>query len=168
MTIRHTLQNRTPDRGRLGHRHLLVRLLLLLFTLCGAAETVWAVDYTYVMLGKADGSGKRPITAKFKNTNGGALGNQQQSLLVTAHHYWKAAAGTDNGDSKQIVASLARQLQQEYGNNFSEKNLRRMMQFAVRFPDKEKVVSLIRQLTWTHVIALIPIEDDLKRDCKRQ
>jgi hypothetical protein len=73
-----------------------------------------------------------------------------------------------NTAGKQIVASLARQLQQEYGNNFSEKNLRRMMQFAVRFPDKEKVVSLIRQLTWTHVIALIPIEDDLKRDCKRQ
>lgn len=73
-----------------------------------------------------------------------------------------------NNAGKQIVASLARQLQQEYGNNFSEKNLRRMMQFAVRFPDKEKVVSLIRQLTWTHVIALIPIEDDLKRDCKRQ
>ena len=71
-----------------------------------------------------------------------------------------------NNAGKQIVASLARQLQQEYGNNFSEKNLRRMMQFAVRFPDKEKVVSLIRQLTWTHVIALIPIEDDLKRDCK--
>ena len=60
---------------------------------------------------------------------------------------------------KQIVASLARQLQQDYGNNFSEKNLRRMMQFADRFPEKEKVVSLIRQLTWTHVIALIPIED---------
>ena len=73
-----------------------------------------------------------------------------------------------NNAGKQIVASLARQLQQEYRNNFSEKNLRRMMQFAVRFPDKEKVVSLIRQLTWTHVIALIPIEDDLKRDCKRQ
>lgn len=65
---------------------------------------------------------------------------------------------------KQVVVSLARQLQQEYGNNFSEKNLRRMMQFADRFPDKEKVVSLIRQLTWTHVIALIPIEDDLKRE----
>lgn len=33
---------------------------------------------------------------------------------------------------------------------------------------KQIVASLARQLTWTHVIALIPIEDDLKRDCKRQ
>lgn len=65
---------------------------------------------------------------------------------------------------KQIVVSLSRQLQQEYGANFSEKNLRRMMQFADRFPNKEIVVSLIRQLTWTHIIALIPIEDELKRN----
>lgn len=65
---------------------------------------------------------------------------------------------------KQIVVSLSRQLQQEYGTNFSEKNLRRMMQFADKFPEKEKVVSLIRQLTWTHIIALIPIEDELKRN----
>ena len=65
---------------------------------------------------------------------------------------------------KQIVVSLSRQLQQEYGTNFSEKNLRRMMQFAERFPEKRIVVSLIRQLTWTHIIALIPIEDELKRN----
>ena len=65
---------------------------------------------------------------------------------------------------KQIVVSLSRQLQMEYGTNFSEKNLRRMMQFAERFCDQKIVVSLIRQLTWTHFIALIPIEDPLKRD----
>ena len=51
---------------------------------------------------------------------------------------------------KQIVVSLSRQLLQEYGTNFSEKNLRRMMQFAEKYPDKGIVVSLIRQLTWTH------------------
>ena len=65
---------------------------------------------------------------------------------------------------KQIVATLWRQLQSEYGTSFSEKNLRRMMQFASVFPDEKIVVSLIRQLSWTHVIAVIPIEDPLKRD----
>lgn len=35
---------------------------------------------------------------------------------------------------KQIVATLSRQLIQEYGNNFEEKNLRRMLQFAIQFP----------------------------------
>ena len=41
--------------------------------------------------------------------------------------------------------------------------LRRMMQFAEAFPDEKIVVSLIRQLSWTHIIAVIPINDPLKR-----
>jgi len=39
-----------------------------------------------------------------------------------------------------------------------------MVQFAEAFPDARIVVSLIRQLTWTHFIALIPMRDQLKRD----
>lgn len=60
---------------------------------------------------------------------------------------------------KQIVTTLWRQLEVEYGASFSEKNLRRMMQFAHSFPDEKIVVSLIRQLSWTHILAIIPIED---------
>lgn len=37
------------------------------------------------------------------------------------------------------------------------------MQFASAFPDEEIVVSLIRQLSWTHLLALIPIRDELAR-----
>jgi len=65
---------------------------------------------------------------------------------------------------KQIIVSLSRQLVNEYGASFSEKNLRRMIQFATRFPDEKIVVSMIRQLSWTHILALIPIEDSVKRD----
>lgn len=65
---------------------------------------------------------------------------------------------------KQIVATLWRQLEAEYGASFSEKNLRRMMQFAHSFPDEKIVVSLIRQLSWTHILAIIPIEDPKKRE----
>ena len=39
-----------------------------------------------------------------------------------------------------------------------------MVQFADVFPDREIVVSLIRQLTWTHFIALIPLKDTLQRE----
>jgi predicted nuclease of restriction endonuclease-like (RecB) superfamily len=39
-----------------------------------------------------------------------------------------------------------------------------MVQFAQIFPEKEIVVSLIRQLTWTHFIALIPLDKPLQRD----
>jgi predicted nuclease of restriction endonuclease-like (RecB) superfamily len=52
----------------------------------------------------------------------------------------------------------------EYGASFSEKNLRRMMQFAAVFPDEKIVVSLIRQLSWTHILVIIPINDPLKRE----
>jgi hypothetical protein len=47
---------------------------------------------------------------------------------------------------------------------FGEKNLRRMVQFAEVFQEREIVVSLMRQLSWTHFIALIPLKNDLKRD----
>jgi predicted nuclease of restriction endonuclease-like (RecB) superfamily len=65
---------------------------------------------------------------------------------------------------KEVVATLWRQLSEEYGAAFSEKNLRRMMQFAKIFPSQEIVVSVIRQLSWTHILAIIPIEDPLKRE----
>jgi predicted nuclease of restriction endonuclease-like (RecB) superfamily len=65
---------------------------------------------------------------------------------------------------KRIVVSLARQLMDVYGDSYSEKNLHRMIQFASAFPDEAIVVSLIRQLSWTHIIALLPIQDPIKRE----
>ena len=64
---------------------------------------------------------------------------------------------------KQVVANLSEALVHDYGSSFAEKNLRRMIQFAKVFPDREKVVPLIRQLSWTHLLAIIPIDDPLKR-----
>ncbi len=52
---------------------------------------------------------------------------------------------------KRIVAFLAKQLTDEYGASFSEKNLRRIIQFADVFPNEEIVVSLLRQLSWSHL-----------------
>jgi predicted nuclease of restriction endonuclease-like (RecB) superfamily len=68
------------------------------------------------------------------------------------------------GYGEHIVASVARQLAATYGNSFTEKNIRRMIQFAEVFPDQEIVVSLIRQLSWTHIIALIPLKQPLQRE----
>ncbi|QCX48262.1 PDDEXK nuclease domain-containing protein [Ralstonia pseudosolanacearum] len=65
---------------------------------------------------------------------------------------------------EEVLPTLATQLVQEYGGSFSVKNLRRMVQFAVTFPDEQIVVSLIRQLSWTHFIALIPLKDSNQRD----
>lgn len=65
---------------------------------------------------------------------------------------------------EEVVLTLAAQLVKEYGTSFSVKNLRRMVQFAAAYPDERIVVSLIRQLSWTHFIALIPLKDPLQRD----
>jgi predicted nuclease of restriction endonuclease-like (RecB) superfamily len=65
---------------------------------------------------------------------------------------------------QEIIASLGRELSTEYGNGFSVKNLRRMIQFAEVFPEEEIVVSLIRQLSWTHFLALIPLKDPIQRE----
>jgi predicted nuclease of restriction endonuclease-like (RecB) superfamily len=64
----------------------------------------------------------------------------------------------------QIVATLGRQLETEFGRGFGEKNLRRMIRFAEVFPDREIVASLMRQLTWTHFIELMPLDKPLERD----
>ena len=63
-----------------------------------------------------------------------------------------------------IVVTLSRQLVADYGRSFEEKNLRRMVQFAEVYPDEEIVVSLIRQLSWTHFLVLLPLKDPLARD----
>ncbi len=65
---------------------------------------------------------------------------------------------------KSIVATLSQQLIREYGKSFSEKNIRRMIQFYEVFDNEEIVVSLIRQLSWTHFIAIIPLKDLLQRE----
>jgi predicted nuclease of restriction endonuclease-like (RecB) superfamily len=39
-----------------------------------------------------------------------------------------------------------------------------MMQFAEVFLDQKIVVSLIRQLSWTHILVIIPIQDQIKRE----
>ena len=65
---------------------------------------------------------------------------------------------------QRIVSALSMKLSEEYGNGFAEKNLRRMIQFAEVYPEEKIVVSLIRQLSWTHFLAIIPLKDQLQRD----
>lgn len=59
---------------------------------------------------------------------------------------------------KEIVATLSSQLKEQYGHNFEEKNLRRMMQFAEQIPDEKIVVTLSRQLSWSHILDLLPLK----------
>lgn len=64
---------------------------------------------------------------------------------------------------KQIVPTVSAQLEEKFGRNFTEKNVRRMMQFAQQFPDASIVVTLSRQLTWSHFLVLIPLKTEEHR-----
>ena len=65
---------------------------------------------------------------------------------------------------KEILPTLSAKLQPEYGRGFSSRNLAKMVQFAELFPDAEIVASLTRQLSWSHIVEILTIKDQLKRD----
>lgn len=65
---------------------------------------------------------------------------------------------------QKIVATVSRQLSTEYGKGFLEKSLRRMIQFSEIFPDQQVMLSLTRQLSWSHFRLLVPLKDPIKRD----
>jgi hypothetical protein len=64
---------------------------------------------------------------------------------------------------KQIVVTVSRQLETKYGRSFSDRNLRRMMQFATVFNDFKIVTPLATQLSWSHFIELFPLKTDEAR-----
>jgi predicted nuclease of restriction endonuclease-like (RecB) superfamily len=65
---------------------------------------------------------------------------------------------------KQIINNLARQLQNQYAQGYEKTSLSRMIKFAKLYPNKDIVATLSQQLSWSHIIKLITIPGDLKRD----
>lgn len=63
-----------------------------------------------------------------------------------------------------IVATLSQQLTLDYGEGFTRYNLSRMIKFAEYFPDEAIVVTLSRQLSWSHFIEIIPVKNQLARE----
>ena len=65
---------------------------------------------------------------------------------------------------KQIVASVARQLQEDFGTKgFEKSSITRMMKFAMLFPDEQIVARAAQQLSWSHFVEVLPLKDDLQR-----
>src|SRR6218665_3616919 len=65
---------------------------------------------------------------------------------------------------KEIVASLAQQLELEYGSGWSKRHLHHCLRFAEVFPDKKIVHTVCSQLSWSHLRQIASIEDPLKRE----
>lgn len=79
-------------------------------------------------------------------------------ILAEILRYKRASYG------EEIVATVSRQLAADYGRGFAEKSLRRMIQFAQLFPDREIVAALSGELSWSHFVEVLPLKDKLRRD----
>jgi len=65
---------------------------------------------------------------------------------------------------KQVILELAKQLTTEFGKGWSEQQLRHCLRLAETFPDDQILSTVRRELTWSHLKALIYIDEPLKRD----
>ncbi len=66
---------------------------------------------------------------------------------------------------KQIVSTVSAQLQEEFNSKgFAKRNIHRMMQFAQQFPDVKIVTTMSAQLTWSHVVEVLSLPDDIQRE----
>lgn len=65
---------------------------------------------------------------------------------------------------KEVVKTLSRNLTEEYGKGWSEKQLRHCLRIAETFPDKEIVYALSRQLSWTHFRTIMYLKDEIRRE----
>ncbi|MCK9162652.1 MAG: PDDEXK nuclease domain-containing protein [Arcobacteraceae bacterium] len=62
---------------------------------------------------------------------------------------------------KEIIATLSRQLTTQFGKGYTISALSRMMKFAKNI-DEKIVATLSQQLSWSHIVELIILEDNLK------
>lgn len=65
---------------------------------------------------------------------------------------------------RQILATLAQELEREFGRGFSYSALTRMVRFAEQFPDERILATLLQELTWSHFTLLLPLKDPLARE----
>lgn len=65
---------------------------------------------------------------------------------------------------KQVITKLSKQLTCQYGSGFDQPNLSRMTQFEKLYPEQQVCTLLSQQLSWSHFVKVISIDDPLKRD----
>lgn len=59
---------------------------------------------------------------------------------------------------KRIIEIVSVQLENKYGRNFNEKNIRRMVRFSQDFSDYNILPTLSAKLSWSHFIELFPLK----------
>ena len=65
---------------------------------------------------------------------------------------------------EEILATLSQELTARYGRGFSYAALTRMLRFSEVFPNEPIVATLSQQLSWSHVVEILPLKDALQRE----
>ncbi len=65
---------------------------------------------------------------------------------------------------ERIVQTVSDKLVEEFGKGYDRSNLFRMVQFAEQFADRSIVVTLSRQLSWSHFVAVLALDTPLERE----
>jgi hypothetical protein len=118
-----------------------------------------------------------PLPARLLTDIRGLIDEARQNLARSVNSglvllYWNIGRrvredilkGTRATYGDEIVSALGRHLTAEFGRGFGRRNLFRMIRFAEVFPNFEIVSSLMTQLSWTHFLHIIVLDDPLQRD----
>lgn len=73
--------------------------------------------------------------------------------------FWKVGQELNRLDKKEklTIRLISNRLVANYGQYFSDKNLKKMRQFAQEFPDLTSVIRIAPFLSWEYIIALLKI-----------
>lgn len=64
----------------------------------------------------------------------------------------------------QIISHISVSLTQKFGKGYNKASLFRMVRFARLYPDSKIVATLSRQLSWSHIILICQMDNELQRD----
>jgi len=117
------------------------------------------------------------VSQELFNDISGLIERSRKTVALTVNReltmlYWQIgrmiAVRVLKGDraiyGEEIVATLSQQLTMAYGKGFTRSALSRMVNFYKVFTDEEKVATVSQQLSWSHFIELMTIEEPLKRE----
>ena len=98
-----------------------------------------------------------------------AYGAASKAMVLT---YWNVGkrivkqeqAGKEHAEyGKKLLVALSDELTKEYGNGYSERNLRYFRKFYQYFPDKEIWNACVPNLNWTQFRSLLRVSDENAR-----
>lgn len=72
--------------------------------------------------------------------------------------------GDRAGYGDQIVSHVSKELTIKFGKGYNRASLFRMIRFAKLYPNQKIVATVLRQLSWSHIMLICQIDNELQRD----